>query len=376
MQTLDISTFDNNPDYNDTQFISELESKTAGILRRVFPTTPQKQQIKKDVNGLVVACPYCHDSATSVYKKRGHILIRGKWAGHYKCFNCNAFTTIPQFMTDFDESLSLSGLKFVQEHRNADIMTINSSSNEITADVFCKELALKYGVDRDGFREYLQFVEITNTYIAKQGYEYLLGRLQFGFDNFMYDPKTNSIVILNICDRRVIGCQLRRLGKNIPKSKRFLTYNLGRMYSDFFKRPDIVIPQEIDTISTLFGVYKINVYKPIIVTEGPMDSFLLPNAIATAGANKHMAVDLPFYYMFDADKTGQKHAIEKMKEHCKVFLWGKLKKDLNLPKREKWDVNDVVLYVRQKYGNDYKIDWLKYFSDNLLDAIYLENYNI
>jgi hypothetical protein len=241
--------------------------------------------------------------------------------------------------------------------------------------VFRKQLALEYGINREYFRDMFSLLEIENTPACATAYNYLVGRAQFSFRHFLYDRNTNYILILNLCDDKIIGLQMRSLAKDCPKDKRFLTFTLEKIYKRFM-RSTLTIPPELDTLSTLFGIYAVNVYKPVIVTEGPMDSFLLPNAIATAGANKHMAVDLPFYYMFDADKTGQKHAIEKMKEHCNVFLWGKLKKDLNLPKREKWDVNDVVLYVRQKYGNDYKIDWLKYFSDNLLDAIYLENYSI
>jgi hypothetical protein len=123
----------------------------------------------------------------------------------------------------------------------------------------------------------------------------------------------------------------------------------------------------------IFDIYNVNVYKPVIVTEGPMDAFLLPNAIATAGANKHLPVELPFWYMYDADETGTKHALEKLKNSQKVFLWGKLKKELGLPYREKWDVNDVVLWCRDNYGTDFRIKWLDYFSDNSFDMLYLDS---
>ena len=103
-----------------------------------------------------------------------------------------------------------------------------------------------------------------------------------------------------------------------------------------------------------------------------MDAFLLPNAVATAGANKHLPVELPFWYMYDSDKTGITHALEKLNEGRKVFLWGKLKTDLGLPNRDKWDVNDVVLWGRSHYGNEFRINWLEYFSDNSLDRFYLD----
>ena len=378
MQKLDITTLENNPNYDDTQFITELESKVSSILSREFPDVKQKQQVRKDVNGLVIACPYCRDSMKSLSKKRGHILIRGNFAGYYKCFNCGTFVPITKFMTDYDETLTLSGIKYIQEHKTQNMQISNNSSTEITADVFCKELALKYGIERNAFRDYLNLYEVSNDCRAKYGYNYLVGRLQFKFENFLYDPKLNCIVILNLCENKVIGCQLRLLNKNVPKEKRYLTYNLDKIYKNILKRPDIQIPEELNTISSLFGIYQVNVYKPIIVTEGPLDAFLLPNAIATAGANKRLSIELPFWYLFDSDDTGLKHAIEKLKEHHKVFLWGKLKEDLGINKTKynkivKWDVNDVIIYAREKYGYEYKIDWYKYFSDNTLDIFLFDD---
>ena len=132
------------------------------------------------------------------------------------------------------------------------------------------------------------------------------------------------------------------------------------------------VPDELNTISTIFNIYSVNVYNPIIVTEGPMDAFLLPNAIATSGANKALNIELPFWYLYDSDKTGIKHAMEKIQEKKMTFLWGKLKTDLGLPKRDKWDVNDVVLWCNQNKPG-YKIEWLKYFSNNPLDMLHLDN---
>ena len=374
MNTLDASIFDNNSNYGSDTFINELRTKTTNILRKEFPTSYQKQQIKQDVNGLVIACPYCGDSTTRLSMKRGHLMMKGKWSGFYKCFNCGRFTPIHKFMHDFNEDLSLSGVKYVQEHKQ-EIGTYNSSSNEMLADIFGKSVAMQYAFPRDKFKQILNLMEIENNYYCKGAYDYLVGRGQFRFDKFMYDIKTNSIVILNLVDNCVIGFQLRRLDPKIDKSKRFLTFNLERIYHKLLKREDIEIPQELNTMSSIYDVYNINLYKPIIVTEGPMDAFLLPNAIAMTGANKKLSVELPLYYMFDSDKTGNKRAIERMREHKKVFLWGKLKADLHLPKREKWDTNDVINYVKKTYGNDMKIDWYKYFSDNVLDMIYLDDLN-
>ena len=371
MQKLDASIFDGQVEYTDSNFLDEIKAKTTAIVRTHFRESYQKQQVKTDASGLVIACPYCGDSATQAHKKRGHLLLKGKWSGYYKCFNCGVFVPIPKFMADFKETLSLSGIRYVQDHRQ-EIQTLNSSSNEITADVFRRDLALEFGIDRDYFRNMFSLLEIQNTPACSVAYNYLIGRSQFSFQKFLYDKGSNYILILNLCENKIIGLQMRSLDKDCPKDKRFLTFTLDKIYKRFL-RSKLTIPPELETLSTLFGIYQVNVFKPVIVTEGPMDSFLLPNAIATSGANKHLPVELPFWYMYDSDKTGMRHAIEKLQSGQKVFLWGKFKHALGLPKRDKWDVNDVVTWCRSKYGNDYRISWLDYFSDNRLDMIFLDS---
>lgn len=373
MQGFDATTFTGQAEYTDSEFLDEIRTRTQMIVRRRFPDSYQKQQVRQNTDGLVIACPYCGDSATVASKKRGHLLLKGKFAGYYKCFNCGAFVPIPKFMNEFNESLTLNGIKYVQDHKQ-DIQTLNSSSNELTADVFQKATALEYGIDRTYFRDMFSLLDIANTQACATAYNYLCNRAQFRFEKFLYDSKTNYVLILNMCDKKIIGLQMRSLSPDCPKDKRFLTFNLERIYKKFM-RSSLVVPPELNTLSMLFDIYQINVYKPVIVTEGPMDAFLLPNAVATAGANKQMPVELPFWYMYDSDKTGMTHALEKLRAGQKVFLWGKLKQQLGLPLRDKWDVNDVVLWCRQQYGADYKINWYDYFSDNPLDMFWLDALN-
>ena len=356
--------------YTDSEFLDEIRSKTQAILKRTFPESFQKQQIRTDSNGLVFACPYCHDSATNVSKKRAHLLLNGKWSGYFKCFNCGHFVNIPKFMTDFNENMTIAGIKYVQEHKQ-NIETFNTSSAEITADIFQKSNALKWSLDREQFKTMFNLSEINTEYKNVKAYNYLIGRAQYDLRKFLYDPQTNYILILNLVDDRIIGLQMRSLNKYTPKDKRFLTFNLERIYSKMLKSEEKV-PDELNTISTIFNIYSVNVYNPIIVTEGPMDAFLLPNAVATSGANKALNIELPFWYLYDSDKTGIKHAMEKIQEKKMTFLWGKLKTDLGLPKRDKWDVNDVVLWCNQNKPG-YKIEWLKYFSNNPLDMLHLDN---
>ena len=121
----------------------------------------------------------------------------------------------------------------------------------------------------------------------------------------------------------------------------------------------------INKLSILFGLNTINPEKNIIITEGPLDSFLLPNAISICGIGN---LELTEYfetgqlkYLFDKDETGTKAAIKKYKEGASVFLWKKFLKE-NFPSlynnNNKVDVSDIF-----KIKGDKNINWYKYFSE-------------
>ena len=127
------------------------------------------------------------------------------------------------------------------------------------------------------------------------------------------------------------------------------------------------IPSDLDTLSTFFNLLLVNYNRSILVVEGPLDSFLIDNCIATCGATKSIPIDFKFLYLYDDDKTGISKSIEKLKNGNYVFLWSKLKNDLMLPHKSKWDVNDVINYCKE--NNIKKPNFLEYFSNDEFDLI-------
>ncbi|MFA5154758.1 MAG: hypothetical protein WC554_19590, partial [Clostridia bacterium] len=124
----------------------------------------------------------------------------------------------------------------------------------------------------------------------------------------------------------------------------------------------------LDTLSMLFNICLVNFKKSIILTEGPMDSFLLyKNSISNTGANKELSLDIPVKYFYDFDDTGRKKSMEKLNQGYEVFLWTKFISNNNLPYRKKWDVNDAILYFHQK--NIKVPNFEEYFSNDPLDII-------
>ena len=57
-----------------------------------------KREIKPHQDRLQFACPYCRDSATDSWKKRGNLYIEDQ---NYHCYNCGIHTTSLEFLKDF-----------------------------------------------------------------------------------------------------------------------------------------------------------------------------------------------------------------------------------------------------------------------------------
>lgn len=69
----------------------------------------------------------------------------------------------------------------------------------------------------------------------------------------------------------------------------------------------------------------------------------------------------------DLDETGIKKSIQYINENEYVFLWEKLRRDIEFPWRKKWDLNSLLIWGKE---NDVKIPRLdSYFSNDPLDLI-------
>lgn len=360
------------------QFEEGIYDKVQNILIKEFPETKQKQIIKTESTGIKFACPICHDSAYDPKKKRGHIAFRGKHAGLYTCFNSCGSMPLKKFFKYFGTDLSLTDINYISNNYNNE----NSSpdlSNNITTNIINKDEAYNLAVDRNYIRDILGLQDIGRE-TTPLAWNYLINRCQYSNHNrFLYSDKYNQILILNLVDDRVLGMQIRNLSPK-PGQAKYLTMTLDKMRSAML-RDNTPIPETIAKLSTVFNIFSVDFsrtsFKPIFVTEGPFDAFLLPNCIALSGANKNFAMQFPFWYIFDRDETGNEHAIEKMKQGYNVFLWQKFMTDFKIPdinpyitsgNKRKWDITDVKKYFRDLKINP-RVPWGKYFSNNILDAL-------
>lgn len=352
-------TFDSSSKSNMTkeEFISEITPKIQEILNKVFPGNPSKQKIRVHRDRISFAAPCCGDSAHDNYKKRGNIILEGKFTNLYKCFNCGTCMSVNNFLKMYGQNISLNMIDYISENK---IGFAKESSNNVSY-LYDDELIDSYAIDRDYFRNLLGLTECTEYCYGKT---YLINRRQYNFNKFMYSKQANKLFVLNLTKSgKIFGMQVRSFA---DKNAKYKTYNLQKIHEMILK-DDVKIPDEINDLSMIFNILLVDYSNYVTVTEGPMDAFLVKNSIALCGAGKRIEFPFMTRYLFDDDKPGREHAIEKIKEGYNVFMWENFKKDIGIKSGKKLDMNDVIMWC---YDNNIacpKID--DYFSDNELDMI-------
>lgn len=336
------------------------------ILNKEF-NHPTKQKILRKKDSLNFACPFCHDSASNVSKKRAHFILNGKFAGNFKCFNCGKSMKIINFFKEFDKNLSLDTISSVQAMVNSSAGYFSNAYNNVnlTAEVINKDEAKQYAINREYLKQLLSLYEITKDG-TPDAWNYLTNRCQTDMTKFLYSFKYQQIYLLNLIDKdNILGIQMRDLSGNL--TAKYKTLTCSKIHK-FLLRDNQEIPEHIENLSTVFNIFNVNLYKPIIVTEGAFDAYLLPNCIATSGANKNFGVNLPFWYLYDSDQTGTEHALKMLKKGYKVFMWKKFIQTLQLPIRKKWDVTDVYKWLRDN-NKQFNFKWENFFTSSQLDGL-------
>lgn len=339
------------------EFVKEILPKLQEILNKEFPNSPQKRKIVVYHDRISFAAPCCGDSCRNSSKKRGNIILEGQYKNMYKCFNCGRYMSLKAFFKEYGQDLNLNEIDYISKEKN--IRPKNSSDNlDYLFDV--KQIE-DYCPSRDEFKSILGLQECQTTKIEK----YLKNRCQTNFIKFLYSSAVDKLFVLNLTpNNKVFGIQVRDFKKN--NGPKYKTYNLQNIHKIILK-DNITIPKEINDMSMIFNILLIDYSNVVTILEGPMDSFLIKNSIALCGAGKNVSFPFECRYLFDDDKAGRTHSINKLKCGYKVFLWDLLKKKLSLEHRKKWDVNDVVIWCRNNNKRFPRID--DFFSDDELDLV-------
>jgi hypothetical protein len=315
------------------------------------------------------ACVYCGDSVRDPRKKRGN-LFSGTM--QYHCFNgdCNAHMSIHDFFKEKNllNNFTLEELFHMKEAGDKRSLDLKKIKATLGLETFFSDEISDLSVDREFFMKKMKLQEIRGSRIEK----YLLGRLQKDFHKFGWDLKNNLLYVFNLNSSldRIIGCQIKTFKARNP----YLTWKITRIHQELgiFKEENRETLEKMDFLSNIFGILQIDLNKPITIFEGPLDSFLFPNAVGICSAKNSLPFEVEgSRYFYDNDQTGREWSLKRIQEGKSVFLWRKFltENELSYTETKIKDLNDLLLYVK-KHKKPCK-RFIDFFSDNKYDAIWI-----
>lgn len=280
-------------------------------------------------------CPYCGDSERRKSKMRGY-LFTTKTGLVFKCHNCGTSKAFHNFLKDQDSQL--------WEAYNLEKFKQNSGTRKrkvIDTTVFKKPVFKnKKTVDLPRVSD-LNKQHPARTYLTGRGIP------EDTLSKFYYAEKfkewTNSLkqtydridseeprIVIPLLDEEgnLFGYQGRSLN---PKDKlRYVTVMLE------------------DNMPKVYGLSEIDKEKPVYVTEGPIDSHFLGNAIAMCGSDVDLSsYNYQFIFAFD-NEPRSRQIVDKLanaiRQGAKVVVWPKsiVEKDINDMVNAGHDVQSVV----------------------------------
>jgi hypothetical protein len=345
--------------------VDRVKGIVSSALLKFFGNDSQRLKVYQGGNRLNFCCPYCGDSKDAK-KKRGNLYLDTLT---YKCYNggCGVFKNLNQFTRDFEIQSMLSSDEISEIAQISRDSTIRKKIRN-SLDYFFAENYKDILVDREELKNKLDLIELPGTY----GEKWLSERNHIPDSKFLWDPSRRNLYLLNLSgdETKVLGLQIRPVAKKNGGSK-YYTYKLSGIYKNLLKitEPEIILKaEEVDPISSVFGFSTVDLDSTITTFEGPLDAWLCPNAIALCSINNPFPFDVTNKrWMLDGDSIGRQKAREFLEKGEQVFLWGRFIKECELPERDKWDLNDVVNYVRSTGKKIKRLD--NFFSADKWDII-------
>jgi len=278
---------------------------------------------KKSRNLFNFRCPYCGDSKKNKSKARGFVYaVKNEY--FYKCHNCSKGTTLGKLIEYIDPQI----------YKQYVIEKYKSGNNNTVQEPEFKFEPVKF--DDKTLKDLTRFDKIPNhpaykmfvekrylqnyhdkLYVAWNFYAWVNSIIPNKFPNIKEDHPRVIIPFLDV-DNKMFAFQGRAFGDEQPK---YITIKL-----DENKR-------------RIYGLDKLDINKTIYITEGPIDSLFLPNAIAVAGSDLEIKnLKRKAVYVFDNEPRNREisQKMEKLIEkNYNICVW---------PKSLKYkDINDMVI---------------------------------
>jgi hypothetical protein len=328
-----------------------------------------KREPRPHKDRISFACIFCGDSATDPRKKRGNIFAPTM---QYHCFNgdCNAHMSVYNFLRDNAalDSFTSSEQAYMKETGSSRMIDLKKIKSSLGLETFFSDEVEDLSVDREFFMTKLKLQDVRGSRMEK----YLRERLQTNFHNFAWDPKQGLLYVLNMNknEDRILGLQIKTFNKRNP----YLTWKISKLHEELgiYREENREMLEKMEYLSTIFGIFRVDLNRPITVFEGPLDSFLFPNSLALCSAKNSLPFEIEgARYFYDNDATGREWSVRRINEGKSVFLWRKYIREnelLDVQHKIK-DLNDLLIFIKRSKKPCKK--FVDYFSTDRYDAIWI-----
>lgn len=230
-------------------------------------------------------CPICGDSHVSSTKARGYVFVAPDQKGFlYKCHNCGVSTTFSRFLeSTFPDAYARYKFERILELKEAGLLEERRVEREPTTDYSFFKTKRDFVFEDSVLAPLTRVDKLPDDHPCKV---YVRGRLL---------PE-RTWRLLYYCDDfmgYVNSLKPGKFAKPMPEERLVIPYfdDHGRVFAFQGRALDPSAKVRYFTIKLdesaerIYGTERLNYAKPIYITEGPLDSLFLPNALAVSGSS-------------------------------------------------------------------------------------------
>ena len=286
-------------------------------------------------------CPHCGDSQKSQSKARGFV-YRKKNDMFFKCHNWGVGQTLGNLIKHIDPSMHKEYI--FERFKDGKVVAKKEEPEfDFTPSRLLKSKEKPFAeftrYDR-ALRQLRRFDELVQTHPAKQFvFDRQIPKEHFDkfflatrFYEFCNEIQPGKFPDLKHDHPRVVIPFYDRAGK-------FFAFQ-GRAFGK--EQPKYITIKFDETKQKIYGLDRIDLNKPVMITEGPIDSLFLDNAIAMAGADADGGITIQHQQctmIFDNEPRNE-HIVSRMiravDKNFNVCIWPE-------SVREGKDINDLIL---------------------------------
>ena len=286
-------------------------------------------------------CPHCGDSQKSQTKARGFVYQK-KNDMFFKCHNCGVGQTLGNLIKFVDPSMHKEYI-FERFKEGKVVAKKEEPEFDFTPSRLLKSKEKPFAeftrYDR-ALRQLRRFDELVQTHPAKQFvFDRQIPKEHFDkfflatkFYEFCNEIQPGKFPDLKHDHPRVVIPFYDRAGK-------FFAFQ-GRAFGK--EQPKYITIKFDETKQKIYGLDRIDLNKPVMITEGPIDSLFLDNAIAMAGADADGGITIQHQQctmIFDNEPRNE-HIVSRMikavDKNFNVCIWPE-------SVREGKDINDLII---------------------------------